>query len=236
MRAPSGPRSELTQLGTGRSSDWLLNVRAKERRDQPFLVWAPFSGADEVWTYGRFADAVSRVAAGMQRRSIGPRDFVLIHLDNCPEFLIAWFACARIGAIAVCTNTRSSLDELTYYAGHSGAIASVTQPALASMVNAAMPAAKAMFVTSKNAGEHPPASEVPDSVDSFDTLLETDPSPAYPSNALDLASVQYTSGTTGRPKAVAWTNANIMWGAKVNAQHEGLRDTDVQLAYLPLFH
>ena len=31
----------------------------------------------------------------------------MLHLDNCPEFVIAWFACARIGAVAVSTNTRS---------------------------------------------------------------------------------------------------------------------------------
>jgi len=50
------------------------------------------------------------------------------------------------------------------------------------------------------------------------------------------ASVQYTSGTTARPKGVLWTHANALWGAKINAAHEDLRPDDVHLATLPLFH
>jgi crotonobetaine/carnitine-CoA ligase len=48
--------------------------------------------------------------------------------------------------------------------------------------------------------------------------------------------VQYTSGTTSRPKAVLWTHANALWGAKVNAAHEYLHAGDVHQIYLPLFH
>ena len=48
--------------------------------------------------------------------------------------------------------------------------------------------------------------------------------------------MQYTSGTTSRPKAVLWTHANALWGAKVNAAHEDLHQDDVHQTYLPLFH
>jgi crotonobetaine/carnitine-CoA ligase len=48
-------------------------------------------------------------------------------------------------------------------------------------------------------------------------------------------SVQYTSGTTSRPKAVLWTHANALWGAKINAAHEDLHADDVHQTYLPLF-
>jgi crotonobetaine/carnitine-CoA ligase len=48
--------------------------------------------------------------------------------------------------------------------------------------------------------------------------------------------VQYTSGTTSRPKAVLWTHANALWGGKINAGHQGLRADDTHLLYLPLFH
>jgi crotonobetaine/carnitine-CoA ligase len=48
--------------------------------------------------------------------------------------------------------------------------------------------------------------------------------------------VQYTSGTTARPKAVLWTHANALWGARVSAMHEDLRPDDVHLVHLPLFH
>jgi crotonobetaine/carnitine-CoA ligase len=49
-------------------------------------------------------------------------------------------------------------------------------------------------------------------------------------------SVQYTSGTTSRPKGVLWTHANALWAARVNAGHEDLHPSDCHLIYLPLFH
>jgi crotonobetaine/carnitine-CoA ligase len=48
--------------------------------------------------------------------------------------------------------------------------------------------------------------------------------------------IQYTSGTTSRPKAVLWTHANALWGAQMNALHMRLREDDVTLVFLPLFH
>ena len=94
---------------------WLVEMRAQTRRDHPFLVWAPFSGADQTWTYGQFHDRVGRIASGLGKRGVKPGDRILIHLDNCPEALLAWYACARIGAVAVTTNARAVADELAYY-------------------------------------------------------------------------------------------------------------------------
>ena len=48
--------------------------------------------------------------------------------------------------------------------------------------------------------------------------------------------IQFTSGTTLRPKAVLWTHANAVWGAEVNVAHMRLRHDDVTLTVLPLFH
>src|SRR3546814_18708912 len=60
---------------------------------------------------------------------------------------------------------------------------------------------------------------------------------AYPDvDPMDPAGVQFTSGTTSRPKGVVWTQANYLWGAKVSAAHEGLTAEDRHLTYLPLFH
>lgn len=49
-------------------------------------------------------------------------------------------------------------------------------------------------------------------------------------------SVQYTSGTTSRPKGVVWTHANALWAARVNGAHEHLRADDCHLITMPLFH
>ena len=73
--------------------------------------------------------------------------------------------------------------------------------------------------------------------DSFESLFaDSADRPRRATDPLAPCSVQYTSGTTSRPKAVLWTHANALWGAKINAAHEDLHAGDVHQTYLPLFH
>ena len=67
----------------------LLDERAAARSDHPFIVWEPLEGDGHSTTYRAFAEAVRRFAAGLQARGVAPSERVLIHLDNCPEFLAA---------------------------------------------------------------------------------------------------------------------------------------------------
>jgi crotonobetaine/carnitine-CoA ligase len=228
MRPMAGPRSRFTTLGSGRTISWLLDHRARERADHPFFTWAPFDLEARVWTYGAFSAAVAAVAGGLKARGVGQGDLVLIHLDNCPEFLLSWFATLRLGAVAVCTNTRSAADEVAYCVAHSGTRFAVTQEAYADLVAAALPKDGRLLVVRRGTGEA--------GGDAFEALLACEPAPATPICELAPASIQYTSGTTGRPKAVVWTHANCLWGGKVNAAHEKLTANDVQLVYAPLFH
>ena len=87
---------------------WLLKMRAAVRRDHAFLIWAPFGAPARRWSYGEFHERVGALAAGLAKRGVKPGEYVLIHLDNCIEALLAWFACVELGAIAVTTNTRSA--------------------------------------------------------------------------------------------------------------------------------
>ncbi len=82
---------------------WLLRMQAETRRDHPFLIWAPFDAPARIWRYGEFHDRVGALAAGLAKRGVKSGEFVLIHLDNCIEALLAWFACVELGAIAVTT-------------------------------------------------------------------------------------------------------------------------------------
>ncbi|MCX7201477.1 MAG: AMP-binding protein [Burkholderiales bacterium] len=85
----------------------LIQAQARLRADHPYLVWRPFEGPRKAWTYAQFAQTVARFAAGLHARGIREGDRVLVHLDNCPEAIIAWFGCAWMGAVAVTTNARS---------------------------------------------------------------------------------------------------------------------------------
>jgi crotonobetaine/carnitine-CoA ligase len=214
---------------------WLLRMRAEVRRDHPFLIWAPFEAPARKWTYGEFHERVGALAAGLAGRGVRPGEYVLIHLDNCIEAMLAWFACVELGAIAVTTNTRSAAAELEYFAGHCGAVAAITQPAYAELVAANCRDLRWIAVISHNAGVAPAQATSRD--DSFEALFaDSADRPRRATDPLAPCSVQYTSGTTSRPKAVLWTHANALWGAKVNAAHEDLHAGDVHQIHLPLFH
>ncbi len=222
---------------TGRSVPWLLEQKAAQRGNHPFLIWEPFDGQPLRWTYSEFHDRVLHIAAGLRERGTRPGDKVLLHLENCPEFLLTWFACAQIGAVAVCTNTKSTLDEMRYFASHSQAVAGVTQPKFARLVADSLPDARWVAVTSTDAGATPGPGSVPGRNESFERLTgPTEQGRAVPLNALDPAWIQYTSGTTSLPKAVVLTHANALWGGKINATHEALLSQDVHLVHLPLCH
>ncbi|MGL4285051.1 MAG: AMP-binding protein [Phreatobacter sp.] len=216
---------------------WLLRLRAETRRDHAFLIWAPFDQPARIWTYGEFHERVGALAAGLARRGIRPGDFVLVHLDNCIEALIVWYALVELGAVAVTTNTRSAAAEMNYFADHSQAVAAITQPAYAELVAGACGNLRWIAVIAHDGGVAPARSHEVARAESFEALFaDSADRPRRPADPLHPCSVQYTSGTTARPKAVLWTHANALWGAKVNATHEDLRADDVHLVHLPLFH
>jgi len=215
----------------------LLRTQAAARREHPFLHWEPFEGEPRTWTYARFEHETRQVAAGLRKRGLDQGDRVLIHLDNCPEGLIAWYACAHIGAVAVTTNTRSVADDLTYFSEHAGVVAAITQPAFASLVAASCKRIRWLAVTETDCGAEPAANNRPTPSESFAALFgDAADAPLRPADPMLPVGIQYTSGTTSRPKGVVWTHANALWGAKLCSMHEDLRASDIHLTYLPLFH
>ena len=220
----------------GRDVPWLLRHATERAPDKPFLVWEPFTGEPRTWSYAAFRADVRALAASLHERGVRQGDRVMVHLDNSPEFLLSWFACAEIGAVAVSTNTRSVARDLTYFAEFARVVGAVTSPGFARLIHASAPGLGFLVVTSSDGGEpaDPPA-DVP-SV-RFDDLVRdgAEPPDRQVEPMADLG-IQFTSGTTSRPKAVLWTHANAIWGAQVNCAHMRLRSDDVTQTFLPLFH
>lgn len=215
----------------------LLTLQADLQPDAPFLIWAPFTGDDATWTYRQFVDRVARVAAGLHHRGVREGDRVLIHLENCPETVFAWLACGWLGAIGVTTNARSTAADLTYFSTHCGAVAAITQPRFGRLVSEACPRLSWIVLTDTDSGEPPAQGTGPARADSFwsldgdpGRLPQRDPDPLAP------FAIQYTSGTTSRPKAVLWTHANALWGGHMGSMHTDLHASDRHLVSLPLFH
>jgi crotonobetaine/carnitine-CoA ligase len=231
----------------GMDIPWMLRQWADRSPDDIALIWEPFSGSARSWTYAQLRDAARSLASGLSMRGVRPGGFVIIHLDNSPEFVISWYACAELGAVAVSTNTRSVARDLSYFAGHTDAVAAITQPSFARLVARSCADLDFIVVTDDDAGEAPDehhghgddgrASGRDDRSVAF-TDVVGDPAhlPALECDPMRNLGVQFTSGTTSRPKAVLWTHANGLWAGRISAAHMRLRRDDVGLAFLPLFH
>lgn len=227
--------TDLAYAAMDKNLHWLLKAHAQQRPDKPLLHWEPFSGEGRTWSYSEFYTEVRKVAAGLAARGVTQGDFVLLHANNCPEFLLAYHACAALGAVTVTTNPRSAIEEMRYFISHSGVRFAITQPEFLSLIKEAGPSLEWIASTEKNSTDD--ASPLTGDVIPYGDLYGDDASLDLPDvDSLAPLSVQYTSGTTSRPKGVVWTHANAVWGAQVAASHNVLRETDTAIVFTPLCH
>lgn len=221
----------------GQDLPWLLRHWAAHQPDRPLMIWEPHSGAARTWSYGEFERDVRRLAAGLDARGIRKGDKVLIHSDNCPEMVLAWYACAWVGACAVTTNTRSVGGEIEYFAEHAQVVAAITQPQYAAQVAANAKRIRWLAVTADNSGEAADTEQLRHDGLAFDSLYgDAEAAPERPAEPMLPAGIMFTSGTTSRPKAVVHTHANALWAARIGPDNLNLQPGDVYLAFLPFFH
>ena len=213
----------------GQDIPWLLQHWAGKKPDHPALIWEPVDGEGKTWTYAELVAATHDLAAGLRDRGIELGDKVLIHADNCPEMLLAWLACATLGAVAVTTNTRSAPTEVGWFIDHSQCVAAITQPQFVGHVGAATRDLRWVAVI----GDRSEA----DTNLSFDDLRGDGAS--WKGRAIEPLrpfGIMFTSGTTNKPKAVVHTHANAVWASRIGPRNIDLQTDDRYLIYLPLFH
>ena len=235
MSQSTGADRQLLAPTDGKNVRWLLDTRRGDRRTDPFLVWSPPDAAACTWTYEEFVRCVDSLATALSDRGLGYGSSVCVHLDNRPEFLMALFAAHSIGAIAVTTNVKSSVAELRYFLEKSKSSVAVTEARYLETVRATGVPDRAIVLADLDDVPSEPAPE--HAAASFTRLLDEAPALVFPQlDPMTPAGVQFTSGTTSRPKGVVWTHANYLWGGRVSASHERLEPDDRHLTYLPLFH
>jgi len=221
----------------GQDIPWLLAHWARVKPDHPFLIWEPKSGAERRWSYAEFEAETANFAAGLAAKGVRKGDKVLIHADNCPEMVISWYACARLGAVGVTTNTRSAGAEIAYFAQHTGCVGAITQPQYAKLVSENAKQVGWVVVTDDNSGEPASDAQQAHGGERFEALRGDGTSlPAREADPMAPAGILFTSGTTSRPKAVVHTHANALWASRMGPINIDMGADDAYLVYLPLFH
>jgi len=198
-------------------------------------------------TYGALRDASARLACALAELGVKKGDRVALYLLNSPQYIIAYFAVLKCGAIVTPISPVYTSHEVRHQLADSGARAIVCQdilyenvvksgaaPALAVVTGVAeyLPSLRRLF--SKK-------TEIPQGAHGLQDLLKRYP-PRPPEVAIDprtdLAALPYTGGTTGNPKGVMLTHYNL-----VAAQTSGSvgfaalqPGREVVLAFLPFFH
>ncbi|HEX6047081.1 MAG TPA: long-chain-fatty-acid--CoA ligase [Pyrinomonadaceae bacterium] len=194
-----------------RSIPELLRQRAAAAPDKEFL----FSEADKRrFTYREFEATVRRVAGMLWANGVRKGDVVSLLLPNSVEYVVAYFACWHIGALAGPINSLLKAEEIDYVISNS--------EAKVVLVNSE-------FVTRiKNDVEVIVFDEV-------ERVIE-DAVEATQINSSDEAIIIYTSGTTGKPKGCLLTHGNVIANARQISGWLGFTESDRLLTIMPLFH
>lgn len=202
-------------------------------------------------TFAELDRAAGRFAGWLRGRGIAPGDRVAIFLENCPQFAIAYYGALRAGAIVVCLNPMHKAAELQHEFEDSGARALVTscegyaaiepfraQTGLAAVaVTAYRDFLPEVPVLPPPSSFLAPAKVFPGTETLLEILRTATPlaDPAERAGS-DTALLQYTSGTTGSPKAAEITHGNLTANCELQRVYIGARDDDVVLGVLPWFH
>ena len=185
-------------------------------------------------TYAELDALSDRFAAGLREAGLGPGEMLGLQLPNIPQFLIAYFGALKAGCVSVPLNVLLKAPEVAFCLGDSQARALVVWAGVAGegMQGAADAGVSDVYVVNT-----PGVPEVP-GARRFEELLAVEPEspPLEPTDPGETAVIVYTSGTTGRPKGAELTHFQLYMNADTPGRLFGIRDDDVVLVVLPLFH
>jgi long-chain acyl-CoA synthetase len=191
--------------------------------DKKALIFGPHS-----YTYfemNRIIDALARYLAGI---GVSKGDRVSIYMANRPEWILFYYAIAKIGAISVCIPGAYKSEEMKEVVNDSRSSAIVSSEELLRQFPPAeaIPLIRKVIVVERD--------EFLQSIlkgdDAPGTRVETD------TTGDDAAAILYTGGTTGIPKGAMLTHRNLLYSAQNVAYHERLAQEDVGVCFMPLNH
>ncbi|WP_421793739.1 ATP-dependent acyl-CoA ligase [Hydrocarboniphaga effusa] len=228
-----------------RWASWTMREYAQADRVLPLIIEDKarrlpyheiFRFRDEAISFEQLNERINRVANGLLSIGVKPGDKVALMLPNRVEFLYAWFGLNKIGAANVPINVAQRDAGLAYQIDQADCVALVVDAAYREHIEAIadrVPKLRHLVVV----GDRPTADWAGKPTLSFEQLI--DASSSAPGIALDfrnLATISYTSGTTGPSKGVMMSHHYWyeIWAAAV--QYARYTDEDVLYTGLPFFH
>ncbi len=185
------------------------------------------------FTYAEMNGRVNRLANALSSRGFKKGDHIAVLLFNCPQFLEAYFALAKLGIVMIPLNFRLHGKELEYIINDSEAKALLFGEAFRETIGSIQPGLPRIrdFILIGR--------ETPAKIIAYEELIAQS-SPAEPDtpeiHLEDHQLIFYTSGTTGRPKGAIHTHESTLWNSADQIISLGLQSSDIHLTVAPLFH
>lgn len=195
--------------------------------NRPHIYLQTDSGEEQTISYGKLLEAATTTAAGILNYGISPGSTVALMLPTSKDFFYAFWGILLAGCVPVPIYPPARLDRIEEYALRAAAILHNARACLLITVHAMENLARLL---------KPLAPTLVDVVSVADMMLRAGKPAKISVQAEDTALIQYTSGSTGHPKGVELTHANLLANIRAIEQALNIRPTDVIISWLPLYH
>jgi fatty-acyl-CoA synthase len=208
----------------------VLRHRGRADASRTHLTFYEDEGESSSLTFGELLEGAERVAADLAKRGIGRGDSVALMLPTSRDFFLAFAGTLLAGATPVPIYPPFRADRIAEYAERQSAILSNAGARLLVTFREAASVAKLLK----------PLVPSLEGVTTAEALAQSRAAaplgPQLHSRTDDLALLQYTSGSTGNPKGVMLTHANLLANVRAIGEALGIRNDDVGVSWLPLYH
>ncbi|MES1245568.1 MAG: AMP-binding protein [Acidobacteriota bacterium] len=201
--------------------DWHVE-RHPERRH---ILFYPGDGDPEELTFGDLDRRARQVAAGLRDLGVGPGQAVGIMLPTCLDYFAAFYGAQRAGAIPVPLYPPARKSQIEDHLRRQAGILATSQASVLITFPDVLPLARLLRAQLPGLRKVVTVPELSGTGTSFPDVKDS-----------DIAFLQFTSGSTGNPKGVTLTHANLLANLRSIGKAVEMGPDDVVVSWLPLYH